>query len=94
MAGSFTDAIPEALTPYLTACFCVRPITYRPAAAGARQLLQATAVRCKSLNINLILDEAFTDIPHETGFIPALKDNPHIWVLRSLFDQIAIPACG
>ncbi|MEA8500790.1 aminotransferase class I/II-fold pyridoxal phosphate-dependent enzyme, partial [Salmonella enterica subsp. enterica serovar Muenster] len=30
-----------------------------------RQLLQAIADRCKSLNINLILDEAFIDfIPH------------------------------
>lgn len=57
-----------------------------------RQLLQAIADRCKSLNINLILDEAFIDfIPHEAGFIPALKDNPHIWVLRSLTKFYAIP---
>ncbi|MGS8589377.1 aminotransferase class I/II-fold pyridoxal phosphate-dependent enzyme, partial [Salmonella enterica subsp. enterica serovar Infantis] len=50
------------------------------------------ADRCKSLTINLILDEACIDfIPHDAGVIPALKDNPHLWVLRSLTKVYALP---
>ncbi|HHG8785057.1 TPA: threonine-phosphate decarboxylase CobD [Citrobacter sedlakii] len=57
-----------------------------------RSLLEAIARRCKALNIALILDEAFLDfIPDESGFIPTLQANPHIWVLRSLTKFYAIP---
>ncbi|ECR1335217.1 threonine-phosphate decarboxylase [Salmonella enterica] len=86
-----TDAILEALTPDLDCLFLCTP-NNPTGLLPERQLLQAIVDRCKSLNINLILDEAFIDfIPHETGFIPALKDNPHIWVLRSLTKFYAIP---
>ncbi len=86
-----TDAILEALTPDLDCLFLCTP-NNPTGLLPERQLLQAIADRCKSLNINLILDEAFIDfIPHEAGFIPALKDNPHIWVLRSLTKFYAIP---
>lgn len=86
-----TDAILEALTPDLDCLFLCAP-NNPTGLLPERQLLQAIADRCKSLNINLILDEAFIDfIPHEAGFIPALKDNPHIWVLRSLTKFYAIP---
>ncbi|WLI78293.1 threonine-phosphate decarboxylase CobD [Kosakonia sp. H02] len=55
-------------------------------------LLHAICARCKTLGIQLILDEAFMDfIPERTGFIPHLADNPHLWVLRSLTKFYAIP---
>lgn len=55
-------------------------------------LLEAIAERCRTLDITLVLDEAFIDfIADEPGFIPHLGDHPHIWVLRSLTKFYAIP---
>ncbi|POT58205.1 threonine-phosphate decarboxylase [Citrobacter amalonaticus] len=86
-----TDAILDALTSDLDCLFLCTP-NNPTGLLPDRDLLQAIAQRCRVLEIALILDEAFLDfIPAEPGFIPVLKDNPHIWVLRSLTKFYAIP---
>lgn len=85
-----TDAILAALTPELDCLFLCTP-NNPTGLLPERELLEAIAQRCKTLGIALILDEAFIDfIVGEPGFIPALTENPHIWVLRSLTKFYAI----
>ncbi|HBB6756643.1 threonine-phosphate decarboxylase [Citrobacter amalonaticus] len=86
-----TGAILDALTAELDCLFLCTP-NNPTGLLPERALLEAIAGRCQALNIALILDEAFIDfIADEAGFIPLLKDNPHIWVLRSLTKFYAIP---
>ena len=86
-----TDAILDALTSELDCLFLCTPNNPTGLLPDNR-LLREIASRCERLGINLILDEAFIDfIAGEPGFIPLLRDNPHIWVLRSLTKFYAIP---
>ena len=86
-----TDAILDALTPDLDCLFLCTPNNPTGLLPETR-LLREIATRCESLGIALILDEAFIDfIAKESGFIPLLHENPHIWVLRSLTKFYAIP---
>lgn len=86
-----TGTILDALTPDLDCLFLCTP-NNPTGLLPERRLLELIAERCKSLGIALILDEAFIDfIPDETGFIPLLSHNPHVWVLRSLTKFYAIP---
>jgi threonine-phosphate decarboxylase len=56
------------------------------------QLVQQVVARCQTLQINLIVDEAFLDFaPQHPGLIPQLAQLPHVWVLRSLTKFFAIP---
>lgn len=86
-----TGAILDALTPDLDCLFLCTP-NNPTGLLPDRRLLALIAERCQSLDIALILDEAFIDfIPDEPGFIPLLAHNPHVWVLRSLTKFYAIP---
>lgn len=86
-----TDAILDALTLELDCLFLCTPNNPTGLLPETR-LLREIATRCESLGIALILDEAFIDfIAKESGFIPLLHENPHIWVLRSLTKFYAIP---
>lgn len=86
-----TEALLAALTPDLDCLFLCTP-NNPTGLLPERWLLAAIAERCKALSIALVLDEAFIDfIPDQPGFIPLLRDNPHIWVLRSLTKFYAIP---
>lgn len=86
-----TGAILDALTPDLDCLFLCTP-NNPTGLLPERRLLEMIAERCRSLGIALILDEAFIDfIPDESGFIPLLGHNPHVWVLRSLTKFYAIP---
>ncbi len=86
-----TDSILNALTPDIDCLFLCTP-NNPTGLLPERTLLHRIAARCKLNGIALILDEAFIDfIEHETGFIPWLADNPHVWVLRSLTKFYAIP---
>lgn len=86
-----TEAILDALSAELDCLFLCTP-NNPTGLLPERSLLAAIALRCRELNIALILDEAFIDfIVGEPGFIPVLQDNPHIWVLRSLTKFYAIP---
>ena len=86
-----TEAILEVLTPDLDCLFLCTP-NNPTGLLPERPLLEAIAARCQTAGIALILDEAFLDfIPDQTGFIPFLQHNPHIWVLRSLTKFYAIP---
>ena len=81
----------DALTPDLDCLFLCTP-NNPTGLLPERRLLELIAQRCQSLGIALILDEAFIDfIPDERGFIPLLRDNPHVWVLRSHTKFYAIP---
>ncbi|MFG0516738.1 threonine-phosphate decarboxylase CobD [Kluyvera intermedia] len=86
-----TDRILPALTAELDCLFLCTP-NNPTGLLPERALLEAIADRCRTLDIALVLDEAFIDfIPGEPGFIPLLAQNPHIWVLRSLTKFYAIP---
>ncbi|MFU0883534.1 threonine-phosphate decarboxylase CobD [Kluyvera cryocrescens] len=86
-----TERILSALTADLDCLFLCTP-NNPTGLLPDRALLDAIAERCRSLDIALILDEAFIDfIADEPGFIGELKQNPHIWVLRSLTKFYAIP---
>ncbi|GHD92538.1 threonine-phosphate decarboxylase [Pseudocitrobacter faecalis] len=85
----------ERLLPALTAeldclylCTPNNPTGLYPDAS----LLAAIMARCRALSITLVVDEAFLDfLPDEPGLIPLLRNNPHVWVLRSLTKFYAIP---
>lgn len=86
-----TGAILDALTPEIDCLFLCTPNNPTGLLPDAA-LLDAIAARCKTLDIALVLDEAFIDfIEGHQGFIPALAENPHVWVLRSLTKFYAIP---
>ncbi|MEX3018466.1 threonine-phosphate decarboxylase CobD [Kluyvera sp. STS39-E] len=86
-----TERILPALTADLDCLFLCTP-NNPTGLMPERALLDAIAERCRTLNIALILDEAFIDfMTDEPGFIPQLGQNPHIWVLRSLTKFYAIP---
>lgn len=86
-----TERLLEALTPDLDCLFLCTP-NNPTGLLPDDALLQAVSARCKSLGIQLILDEAFMDfIPQRNGCIRHLSGNPHLWVLRSLTKFYAIP---
>jgi len=86
-----TERILPALTADLDCLFLCTP-NNPTGLMPERALLDAIAERCRTLDIALILDEAFIDfMADEPGFIPQLGQNPHIWVLRSLTKFYAIP---
>lgn len=86
-----TERLLGALTPDLDCLFLCTP-NNPTGLLPDDALLQAVSARCKSLGIQLILDEAFMDfIPQRSGFIRHLAGNPHLWVLRSLTKFYAIP---
>lgn len=86
-----TDAILDVLTPNIDCLFLCTP-NNPTGLLPERALLHRIAAHCRVQGITLVLDEAFIDfIEHETGFIPWLADNPHVWVLRSLTKFYAIP---
>lgn len=86
-----TDRLLDALTAHLDCLFLCTP-NNPTGLLPDDALLHAIVARCKTLGIQLILDEAFMDfIPEREGFIPHLAGNPHLWVLRSLTKFYAIP---
>ncbi|SKC23133.1 L-threonine O-3-phosphate decarboxylase [Kosakonia radicincitans] len=86
-----TERLLGALTPDLDCLFLCTP-NNPTGLLPDDALLQTISARCKSLGIQLILDEAFMDfIPQRRGFIRHLAGNPHLWVLRSLTKFYAIP---
>lgn len=86
-----TDAILPALTAELDCLFLCTP-NNPTGLMPDDDLLRAIVVRCRALNITLVVDEAFLDfLPERHGLIPCLAENPHLWVLRSLTKFYAIP---
>jgi len=86
-----TDALLDKLTPDLDCLFLCTP-NNPTGLVPDEALLDAISLRCKTLGIALVLDEAFMGfIADRAGFIPKLAGNPHLWVLRSLTKFYAIP---
>lgn len=86
-----TERLLPALTPKLDCLFLCTPNNPTGLYPDA-SLLAAIMERCRALSITLVVDEAFLDfLPDEPGLIPLLRNNPHVWVLRSLTKFYAIP---
>lgn len=86
-----TERLLPALTPELDCLFLCTPNNPTGLYPDA-SLLAAIMERCRALSITLVVDEAFLDfLPDEPGLIPLLRNNPHVWVLRSLTKFYAIP---
>lgn len=86
-----TERLLPALTPELDCLFLCTPNNPTGLYPDA-SLLAAIMERCRTLSITLVVDEAFLDfLPDEPGLIPLLRNNPHVWVLRSLTKFYAIP---
>lgn len=86
-----TERLLPALTAELDCLFLCTPNNPTGLYPDA-SLLAAIMKRCRALSITLVVDEAFLDfLPDEPGLIPLLRNNPHVWVLRSLTKFYAIP---
>lgn len=86
-----TESILPALTADLDCLFLCTP-NNPTGLTPDDSLLLAIVARCRTLEITLIVDEAFLDfLPERSGLIPYLAGNPHLWVLRSLTKFYAIP---
>lgn len=86
-----TGAFLNALHPDLDCLFLCTP-NNPTGLLPDRQLIEKIAHRCRTLDIQLILDEAFLDFTgDDAGMIGRLDAMPHVWVLRSLTKFYAIP---
>lgn len=81
----------NALTPEIDCLFLCTP-NNPTGLMPDEKLLSAIAQRCQSMNIALIVDEAFLDfMPDTPGFIPRISEFSRLYVLRSLTKFFAIP---